>query len=380
MLATSAEYFSHASTRHSQRIFVASYSERLKGEQAGTLDVVDIYDLLQTYAAQYDIQVRAEDAEEWGQLITEDLKNRPDSVERYDTLLIDETQDMRDWMLGMLELHAHDQTTICVASGRGQELYGQEGSWLKRFRDETDKEGHSIGLRRNFRNYRSVFQMAHVFYTCELTLEKIDKAVEPFRKQIADNSELPEFDRAQGPKPTIVRLDEFELHNVDEDSAFFPELQRECRVKEYARIIREQLDRLEKDERPLDLLILVPNCKGLEAQYARAALQLVHNDRPDTGYIDYTDEDRRRDTAQPHMIRLCTYHSSRGLEGHRVVIFGLEGIEKLAANVEADPPNLGYIALSRSLFECVIVVRNAVPDAEQRVIRILETIRSKLSG
>jgi hypothetical protein len=222
--------------------------------------------------------------------------------------------------------------------------------------------------------------MAHVFHACQLDIGRIDKAVELFRKQAASDSELPEFDRAQGPRPTIIRLDESELQDMDADDPSFPDLQRECRVSEYARLIREQLDRLEKDERPLDLLVLVPNRVGLEVQHARPALQVVQKDRLDTGYIDYTDEDRRRDTAQSHMVRLCTYHSSRGLEGHRVVIFGLEGIEKLAINVEADPANIGYIALSRSLFECVIVVRNILPDAEQRVIRILETIRSKLPG
>lgn len=44
-------------------------------------------------------------------------------------------------------------------------------------------------------------------------------------------------------------------------------------------------------------------------------------------FIDYTKEDNRRSVASNSDVRLCTFHSSRGLEGERVIIFGLETIE-----------------------------------------------------
>ena len=81
----------------------------------------------------------------------------------------------------------------------------------------------------------------------------------------------------------------------------------------------------------------------------------------------HTDENRRR-SAVNDQIRLCTFHSSRGLEASRVVLFGLEQIERLSERIGFDFRKLSFIVLSRSTFDCLVVRR----DHDRRVIPFLE--------
>jgi hypothetical protein len=57
------------------------------------------------------------------------------------------------------------------------------------------------------------------------------------------------------------------------------------------------------------------------------------------------------------MVRLCTFHSARGIEGRRVIIFGIEQLESLCQKTNISLNNLGYITFSRSVFECMIGVQ-----------------------
>ncbi len=280
---------------------------------------------------------------------------------------IDNTSDMKDWALEMLELHAREDTTVCVAAGTGQELYGAAGTWLNQFRARsTTKE-----LRRNFRNTRPVFQAAQVFYEARLKPGRIGPTVRRFAdKKVKGQQLLFDFAREEGNPPSLVYINEDKLVGISDTDSFFPSAQFDCMAEEYSRIIKEQLERLAGDERPMDLLVLVPSLEGMERNWAIAALQ-----RSSSSFIDYTDETQRRDIAHPEMIRLCTFHSARGLEGMRVLVFGFERIENVADQVNTDFANLGYIVLSRSLFECVIAVRKM---SNSKVVPFLISILDQL--
>lgn len=108
------------------------------------------------------------------------------------------------------------------------------------------------------------------------------------------------------------------------------------------------------DEYPIDLLILVPSRHSQERRWAIEALDTL----PDgIEYIDYTHDDNRRRIARRDAVRLCTFHSARGIEGTRVMAFGFESVRDVSERVDTDFANLGYIALSRSLFEFVTIFR-----------------------
>ena len=64
-------------------------------------------------------------------------------------------------------------------------------------------------------------------------------------------------------------------------------------------------------------------------------------------------------------LRICTFHSARGIEGQRVVLFGLERLEELATKISTSPTNLGYIALSRASLDLTIAYRPKKLQAPQ---------------
>jgi hypothetical protein len=64
---------------------------------------------------------------------------------------------------------------------------------------------------------------------------------------------------------------------------------------------------------PVGLLVLVPSEESCHARWARMALKKVTRPRDGVSYIDYTHDHSRRSIAHSSEIRLCTYHSSRGL-------------------------------------------------------------------
>ncbi|MGH8071074.1 MAG: AAA family ATPase, partial [Candidatus Entotheonellia bacterium] len=345
---------------------ILSFSVKLK-ESTGVLLPVDVFDVLRTHAEEHAITEIEKDYDEWGALITADMRQKQDSIKTYDTILIDEGQDMKDWALEMLELYAREDTTICVAGGTGQELYGEAGAWLKGFRARSTFSE----LRRNFRNTRPVFQAAQVFYESRLKPGQIAATVRKFTdKNPKSEQQRFDFAREEGAPPSIVYINEDKLEGMSDTDSSFPSVQFDCMVEEYSRIIKEQLARLAGEERPMDLLVLVPSRDGMERDWVVAALK-----GSSSSFIDYTDETQRRDIAHPEMVRLCTFHSARGLEGMRVLIFGFERIEGISDQVNADFANLGYIVLSRSLFECVIAVRKM---STSKVVPFLISILDQL--
>jgi Nuclease-related domain/Uncharacterized conserved protein (DUF2075) len=345
--------FNHVLAADIQRLF--SYSEKLRINPE-LFKPQDVFAVASSYS-----NIKAFDMshDEWGEKVLQDLRARARDLPKYDAILIDEAQDIKDWALQMLELFAAPDATICVASGRGQEFYGQASEWLKRFAESAQKRE----LRRNFRNSAPVGYLAHIFFEAFPKSQKIEGIVHKLIGTTDKDNQGLFFERTGGKIPSLLNIneqvDEGENDDFSISTSYFERL-----IDEYSRIIKFNLEQLKQDERPLDLLILVPTHKGLEARVARRAL-----DKLGAIYIDYINEEFRRHIAQPDMIRLCTFHSSRGIEGRRVLIFGIEQLESLSQRVDVEPQNLGYVVLSRSVFECVICVRPSTFTKEVEFIQ-----------
>jgi hypothetical protein len=349
-----------------------SFSEELRSAPGG-LKIRDVYELLGEFASQYGVKdIKADDADEWGALVADEIAVSPD-MQSYDTVLVDEAQDMENWALRMLEHLGHPGATICVAAGRGQELYGTSSEWLETFRRANqDKE-----LRRNFRNTKPVFRLAQTFYETKLNPKKVATFLSKFKDSAQKETEVL-FDREDGLPTMFYYINDSELDDYDPDSGIFEEVQRDVMVPQYRRIIKEQLTEMGEargegdfDEYPMDLLILVPSGWSQEHRWAINALDTLPGG---IRYIDYTHEDNRRRIARRDAVRLCTFHSARGIEGTRVVAFGFESVKDLAEKSNTDYPNLGYIVLSRSVFEMLTVFRSSrqtwpVPVFIERVLK-----------
>jgi len=324
-----------------------SHSDKLP-LAGGSLLAQDIFAIASDYA---DGQPAQGDYDKWGEAVLTDMKTIADILPKYDTILIDEAQDMKDWSLEMLELLSAPNATFCIAGGAGQNLYGESSKWLAKFAEAAKQRR----LNRNFRNTAPVGRLAHVFYEAALDAKRIPNVLKKFSpKPTKDSEQMPLFERLEGRIPSMVNIDETASENTTSEDGI-TETHFKTIVGECKRIIKGQLDQLRPDERHLDLLILVPKQKCLERTWALEAIKDL-----EVSYIDYTDEDCRRYIAQPDMVRLCTFHSARGVEGTRVIILGIERLEDLSQEVGVSLNNLGYVTLSRAVFECLICVRPTI--------------------
>lgn len=256
--------------------------------------------------------------------------------------------------------------------GTGQELYRDAASamdWLAAFA-ERDKIAPKV-LRRNFRNPREQYFFAEAFY--EAWPDSFDK-VEASRKRLFANRQQDlSFDRSSGGAPKYISVTVNPLE-FDDFGAFQADIFADTMLP----ILQNEFDELKSDENhdPVGLLVLVPAHDGLHARSARIALKRLCSNLESVGFIDYTRDSSRRASPSQHEIRLCTFHSARGLEGERVVVFGMESLQTLAEATKSDPKNLAFIALSRGLFATTIVVRATPRNAVHTLCEsILQCIR-----
>ena len=158
-------------------------------------EVYDIFDLLKKISENY--RINPQDLEtgpdEWAEYIVEELNDNVYDLDKYNTILVDEAQDMKEWMFEMIHFHSKKTSTFCLAGGKGQELYGEESPWLQQFK----KKCVIKSLRRNFRNTQPIFQVAQTFYESKLKTAKLDQIVRRFGSH-RKNQESFSFARREG--------------------------------------------------------------------------------------------------------------------------------------------------------------------------------------
>ena len=329
----------------------------------GELEVHDVWEIINLYIGkppEGDV-----DLDEWASLVVEQMKEGHEKLPRFDTILIDEAQDLKGWAFEMLSLYSHERSTICVATGRSQELYGTSAEFLTDFSLRAKKRP----LRRNFRNTEAIARYAMACYEANWDTTKVGAAVSKFPSK--STAEGLGFDRPGGELPSLKAVDETSLEGLRREE--YPEAQNDLMIAEYRRIIRGELENLDANHRPTDLLILVPAPNAFEQKWAVEALMVEG-----IAFLNYTQWENRRCIAPADQVRLCTFHSARGIEGQRVIVFGIEQILTIAKNVNAEPRNLGYIVLSRPVLDMVIAYRptNTSP-VMTFLFAVLKTIRLK---
>lgn len=305
-----------------------SFNERLSLAEY-QFDAADVFQLAKRILEMNGFSMTMGDSpDEWGRQIVQEVTQKADNfiMDRYDTLLVDEAHDLQDWQLDLLALQAKAGATICIAVGKGQELYRDDSSateWLEKVAKGTKVRQHS--LRRNFRNTRLQYFAALAFHEAwPDRLPKIAAVHQEVFSRTGKGDGLLDFGR-DGEALTYITLpalpDEFEDHCRNQTAIL---------AVEYASIIKREIEgQREADGFPVGLLVLVPSETCHHATIARCALAQLASEMVDVSVLDYTKDDNRRSVASNSDIRLCTFHSSRGLEGERVIIFGLETIENL---------------------------------------------------
>jgi len=309
------------------------------------IDVYDLYELLKEIrsAAQLPYLDGNQSADEGAVQIIEYLRSNP--IAPYDTVVIDEGQDVPFWTKSLVDLLTTPESSILTAFGRGQHLYGDsEGSLLELGLARRE-------LRRNFRNTRLLFRFAQTFFESGLRAERIPSVIARFSSSDLDDAVL--FEREMGQPIKIATVD-----------GLF-DIQREERLSAVLRAAFEDLQRSKAD--PIQLLILVPKEKGREHQMVIRCLE-------DLGYEfnDYADSSKRRTIPRRSAARVSTFHSARGLEAERVLVFGFTRLRSVAHGGDEMAANLAYVVLSRAARMCSIFFDSS--DAEHEIKLLTEQI------
>jgi hypothetical protein len=328
------------------------------------IDVVDITSFALRLCSDIGISIEIKDFNEWGQLITDDFKKPGvlDKYPKYDTVLIDESQDFSSWQIELTLLLATKDATVAMGVGSGQELYlsGDSGEKVAQLQLSTYK---SANLRRNFRNAKPIYELAHLISECDFDLKRINDVYSKTflnKKNIVQDIE---FEISQANIPLCLYIND-ELQTSYDEPGYQHELLNKL-AHEYQNIIIEHF--LNSNQNPSDLLILVPDTVGDEITALRAALSKIYSELQ-IDYIDYVDKSSRKYIAPEGKIRVVTFHSSRGLEASNVLILGIEKLQQLSRFTKVEPSRLGYIAISRAIFNLVICFRSSKKNALTKFI------------
>lgn len=343
------------------------------------LDVADVWEVLIQRLAEQGLAGEISDHSEHslesnsfdarGRVAVELLGSVRDEIAVYDTVLIDETQDFREWQFRLAKLHLRSGGTFLIAHGKGQELYPVDPEV-----ETLLREFPTQGLRRNFRNTKESFRAAYVAHVSQLDREKIKSSARRFVNDFSGQDQGLDFERTEGRYPILEPVDMSSLSGEDSSSMFYAVSELETLVVRYKQILREQIDFLKERHRPIDLLLLVPTEKCVEARAVKEALRELKQE-----FIDLTDEKLRRATVIPTSVRLCTFHSARGIEGYRVVIFGLSHLPRLCKQISLKKPeNLLYVILTRAVFETIVVVRS--DEWNDEIVVLIQDVISHLSS
>ena len=329
------------------------------GERAENLDVLDVHQLLERYPNASEDHDSASGFDGWVLAKVRRLIRDGQPTERFGTVLVDEAQDVEDWMYDLLRWSSAPDSEWFVAQGRGQALYRDEAaSWLSAYKARVESAKRAHRMQRVYRSGRADHLVARC--THEVSPELDGVAGFLARHPVVENQMTldlggEEFDRL-GEPTALVNLpalpDELTVAEY-----------RDGMVRSYAAIIREELALLEKLGAPGDLAILVPKPhahqqRGTSGDYlGRRVAQAL--DIVGCPYIDQVDSDARRSIRPEGAVRIVTYHSSRGIEASRVLILGFEELGRSMGGPLPRQRNLAYVALTRAKFGCRVGVSAA---------------------
>jgi ABC-type sugar transport system ATPase subunit len=283
----------------------------------------------------------------------------------YDTILIDEAQDLSNSLFLLLDHLARPTASWFIAYGDGQQIYFPNeinpAPWLSEWRKTAEKKV----LRRSFRNSSRAFLMAQNFWENFPNEEKVESWLEAkfSPKTPSDQMTLDlELDfglpRESNDFRTIYHPDNFKVE---------PDLF-------YKHLIIETLEDAKKARRGEDILIVVGSKNYLaESSTYRIIKKVITELKEDLEFeiLDLTARENRRVTPQNESIRVVFHQSVRGLSASHVIVTDLDLLEDWVgekSNTKGPIRNYGYINLSRSKSSTTIVIKNPNENQVERFI------------
>lgn len=314
---------------------------RLDEEMSGHIDVYDQFALYEHLAPEVGHLGHSATAQD----VILCLKRLPkDEVPEYDTLLLDEAQDLDYGAVAIAEYVATSNASWFVSSSKGQELFGFDKDRTFPCQELNDLMADAVKPARNrlFRGAAMPFLAGHIFNKYAPSLDQakrfIDERVLTQRFHIGEDiqeKELP--DQARG----------FSVHYLPSEVEHF-----KTAVKN---IIFEMLQEVKESGDDANLMIVVFGDKSPTYPIAKEALreakQRVH---------DLTIEANRRVLPPPGSVKIVKAMGSRGLTASHVLVLDFDYIQTWCAEKPGRPPsrNLGYVVLTRANNSTRVAVRS----------------------
>jgi hypothetical protein len=288
------------------------------------------------------------------------------SFVKYDIILIDESQDLRDGFFQVVEQIARPNAAWFVAYGKGQETNNffkdetHPSPWLKDYLEKADANH----LKRSFRNSTKAFLLAQSFWE---KFPQLGEAKVWLKGKFSQQS-------------SAENQFELDLEIPQTKNDFKVELLPSERKRKSAikNIVLTAIEDSRRANRGEDLLVavLAPSMKKPEEseEPVSSGYELVKEVLEDVSrefeieFHDLVPKENRRDVPKIGAIRLVTLQGIRGLSASHVIIFDLLQLEKWAKRTGGSikPPivNLTYIALSRSKASTIV----AIDDSDESEI------------
>jgi hypothetical protein len=297
----------------------------------------------------------------------------PDSI--YDTILIDESQDISESLFKILEYVARPTASWFISYGEGQEIFffneENPAPFLKKWFETADRQK----LRRSFRNSTRAFLMSQNFWENYPDLEKSSQWFD--KKLIQSSSESSALElELDIPKDT----NDFRTVRLSEPGN---------RLSAIKQILLEVIEDARRARRGSDVLIVVgkPDSRDNDT---KSNYNLVMEALSELGklidldVLDLIPAENRRNTPKEGTIRITRYQSVRGLSASHVVLFDLPELDEWC-NAELDDAkrkrgpirNYGQIALSRSRASTVVVLEDGARQIEDFIEKTLIMLREK---
>jgi hypothetical protein len=276
----------------------------------------------------------------------------PADRSQFDTILIDEAQDLKEEQFQFIYLLKAPGGSVFAAFGEGQELYAKQpaASYLD-WADRADE-------RRLIPSYRAA---AEPVIVAQATYQFLGKPLSKALQWVSDR--LVSTRKAQAGAPTPLEL--FSTVAKDDADGRRIDIVRR-RIREHpVSVVCSEIGRLLVGNGVTEDTLIVVLGKDGRYKDVREALEEF-----DVDFIDLVQGENRRIAPRGKSVRLCTYHSARGLSARNVVVFEYENLLKV--NKDKGSPNcLANIVLSRATHQTRIVVPEK--STEEHVL-FLETV------
>jgi hypothetical protein len=296
---------------------------------------------------------------------------------RYDTILIDESQDLSEALFLLLDKLARPTASWFISYGKGQEIWSfnkeNPAPWLQNWLKSADRKQ----LKRSFRNSTRTFLMAQNFWENYPDLNKSSGWIESKLKFQLDKQDAWELDLAL-PKDT----NDFKTIRLSGGQ------NRKDSIKS---VILGAIEDTRLADRGMDILISVgseikhlKNSSVIQSSSYSEILEIL-DEIAETIKIDVLDlvkVDNRRSIPKAGTIRIVRNQNLRGISASHVILFDLDLLEiwsqLLVDTGKAPIQNYGYIALSRSRASTIVAIRNdSDSNIESYIEKTLTIVRQK---